>query len=139
MRDAWSELSFGVDKYFFARIASNKLRGPQKLKIRCETNMYNLYKGAAELDMEIVDDPLVGNGIGDIHISPTIDLWGNKNDPDNSALTGCGARVRTNSVLIHVVSSSFIFCLLIPLLCGTSLDIWSSLSSLSTSMGNGRL
>lgn len=88
-----------MDNYFFARIGSNKLHGPQTLRVRCETTMFNLYRGAAELDMEIVDDSWMLNGIqgyisgvGGI-VSPTTDLRGNKNDPDNSALTGHGVRL----------------------------------------------
>ena len=84
-----------MDNYFFAAIRANKLHGPQTLRIRCETNVFSLYRGAAELDMEIVDDAWTMNGLafGGV-VSPTTDLRGGAtpNDPGNSALTGCGTR-----------------------------------------------
>lgn len=109
----WSELLFTVDNYFFAKIASNKLHGPQTLTVRCETNMYNLYRGAAELDLEISDDPWMLNGITNFGgiVSPTIDLRGNNNDPDNSALTGSSGRSGVKTVfLLSFVSILLLQC-----------------------------
>lgn len=105
-REAWSELLFTVDNYLFARIASNHLHGPQTLLIRCETNVYSLYNGSAELDMEIVDDAWTMNGIalgGGVIVSPTTDLRGG-NDPGNSALTGCGAKVLSRAFLFSLIA-----------------------------------
>lgn len=103
-REAWSELLFVVDNFFFAAIRANKLHGPQTLRIRCETNVFSLYRGAAELDMEIVDDSWMYNGLefGGI-VSPTIDLRGG-NDPGNSALTGCGAKVSQSVAKVFLLS-----------------------------------
>lgn len=109
-RDVWSELLFVVDNYFFAKIASNKLHGPQTLKVRCETNMYNLYRGAAELDMEISEDNGIDHLGGGI-VSPTIDQRGNSNDPDNSALTGSSGRLGVKTVfLLSFVSILLVQC-----------------------------
>lgn len=82
---------FKVDNYFFAAIRANKLHGPQSLRIRCETNVFSLYRGAAALSMDIVDDSWTVNAFGGI-VSPTTDLRGGS-DPGNSALTGCGVQV----------------------------------------------
>lgn len=97
-RDAWSELLFTVDKYFLAAIHANKLHGPQTLRIRCETNVFSLYRGAAEVEMDILDDWMTNGltfGGGGGVVSPTIDMRGGS-DPGNSALTGCGVQVRAS-------------------------------------------
>lgn len=90
-KEAWSELVFTVDNYLFARLAANSVHGHRdnSLKVRCETNIYQLYRGAAEMDMDILDDPWPFNGLTNIgaKVSPTTDLRGS-NNPDNSALTG---------------------------------------------------
>lgn len=90
-KEAWSELVFTVDNYLFARLASNSVHGHRdnNLKVRCETNIYQLYRGAAETDLIILDDPWPFNGLTNIgaKVSPTTDLRGS-NNPDNSALTG---------------------------------------------------
>lgn len=59
----------------------------RKLIVRCETNIYSLYRGAAEAELQVMDDNYwVPGG----KVSPTIDQRGgsNRGDPDNSALTG---------------------------------------------------
>lgn len=94
-KEAWSELVFTVDNSLFTRLASNSVYGVRlhrdnnHLKVRCETNIYSLYRGAAEIDLEILDEnwpPLIGIVGG--KVSPTTDLRGSGNNPDNSALTG---------------------------------------------------
>lgn len=90
-KEASSELVFYVNDYLFARLASNSVHGHRdnKLKVRCETNIFQLYKGAAEIDLEILDDPWNSNGVDEMgaKVSPTTDQRGS-NNPDNSALTG---------------------------------------------------
>lgn len=55
--------------------------------------MFSLYHESTQLDMEIVDDPWMVNGLAyEGIVSPTIDLRGGS-DPGNSALTGCSVRV----------------------------------------------
>lgn len=104
VREPWSELLFVVDNFFFAAIRANKLHGPQTLRVRCETTMFSLYSSHAELDMEIVDDSWMLSGLpfGGV-VSPTIDLRGG-NDPGNSALTGCGAKVFSGGAKVLLLS-----------------------------------
>lgn len=98
-----------VDTQLLTRIAPNSVYGGStgalyngkdntySLKVRCETNIYTLYRGRAESDLEILDDHwLPFSGLGGsfgAKVSPTTDLRGssssnNNNNPDNSALTG---------------------------------------------------
>lgn len=67
-------------------------RENKDIKVRCETNIYTLYRGTAEIDLELLDDRWAFNGLGSFgaKVSPTTDLRGssNNNNPDNSALTG---------------------------------------------------
>lgn len=118
-KEAWSELVFTVDNALFTRLAvasSNSLYSVQSggggvgggllgssgfhrynhnnyntLKVRCETNIFSLYRGRAEVDLEILEDHWPLNGLGSssfgAKVSPTTDLRGS-NNPDNSALTG---------------------------------------------------
>lgn len=98
-KEAWSELVFTVDNYLFARLASNSVHGHRdnNMKIRCETNIYSLFRAAAEIDLEILDDPWPFNGLNNFgaKVSPTTDLRGS-NNPDNSALTGSSLAWSTN-------------------------------------------
>ena len=104
-KEAWSELVFTVDNSLFARLfASNSVYGfasvggagigyrqhNNQLRVRCETNIYTLYRGAAEVDVEILDDHWPLNGLSGYvaKVSPTTELRGTGNNPDNSALTG---------------------------------------------------
>lgn len=82
-KEAWSELVVYVDHHMITQ--SNR-----KLVIRCETNIYSLYKGAAENELQVMDDNYWVTGG---KVSPTTDLRGgaNRGDPDNSALTGGAA------------------------------------------------
>ena len=79
-KEPWSELIIHVD---------NNLITPmhRKLSVRCETNIFSLYRGAAEAELSVMDDNFWLSGG---KVSPTIDQRGNANrgDPDNSALTG---------------------------------------------------
>lgn len=86
---AWSELITSVD--------SSHLMTPsnRKLNIRCETNIYTLYRGAAEVELQILDD---NYGFTGGKVSPTTDQRGgiNRGDPDNSALTGSSILLLTS-------------------------------------------
>lgn len=90
----------------------------RKLIVRCETNIYSLYRGAAEAELIVIGDDFWLNGG---KVSPTIDQRGNRGDPDNSPLTGgaCSiqstlstSRIRNNltkflEVLVMVAFISF--------------------------------
>lgn len=112
-REAWSELFVIVDNHLLARVASDNLRGPGTLRIRCETNVYSLYRDAAELDVHIVDDAWTMHGIayaGGGIVSPTIDLRGG-NDPGNSALTGGGGvKVLSRAANVFLFSCIALIC-----------------------------
>lgn len=96
-KEAWTELVFTVDDMLLARISSNSVYagfgGPfhrdaatVNIKVRCETNIYTLYRGAVEKELEVLEAPWPYNGVS-AKVSPTTDLRGS-NNPDNSALTG---------------------------------------------------
>lgn len=70
--------------YIDSHIVSSHSR---KLNIRCETNIYTLYRGAAEAELQVMDEHFWIQGG---KVSPTTDQrgGGNRGDPDNSALTG---------------------------------------------------
>lgn len=82
----WSELAIRVDSQMVK--SHNK-----KIKLRCESNVYTLYKGDDEVEFEVQDSNYWIHGG---KVSPTTDQrsGSNRGDPDNSALTG-------NAVLIH--------------------------------------
>lgn len=82
-REAWSELDIRVDNQMVT--ADNR-----KLTIRCETNIYTLYRGAAEVEFQVIDN---GYWLHGGKVSPTTDQrsGANRGDPDNSALTGAGS------------------------------------------------
>lgn len=82
--EAWSELIMRVDHML---VPENR-----KMLIRCETNIFNLYRGAAETEIKINDDTV---WIQEGKVSPTIDQRSSgsssstslkSGDPDNSAL-----------------------------------------------------
>lgn len=92
-RDARSELIIHVDDHI-------QHMGQPRLVVRCEANIYSLYRGAAQTELEIHDDGFGVVGMvtgGGGKVSPTIDQRGgaNRGDPDNSALTGGAAAVFT--------------------------------------------
>lgn len=118
-KEAWSELVFTVDNSLFAKLASNSVYGGgdgplnhgllgsvyrdnSHLRVRCETNIFTLYKGAEEVELEIQNEPWpFNNGLGGFgaKVSPTTDLRGSSsssssvgNNPDNSALTGSSGK-----------------------------------------------
>lgn len=99
----------------------------RKILVRCETNIFNLYRGAAEAELKISDDSIWMHGA---KVSPTTDQrssnGGNSNnggggggnggtsssststknngDPDNSALqAGAGYRLNTSYFLLQLV------------------------------------
>lgn len=79
--EAWTELIVRID---------NHMTTPQnrKILVRCETNIFNLYRGAAEAELKVNDD---GAWMHGAKVSPTTDQRSSgtstKNgDPDNSAL-----------------------------------------------------
>lgn len=80
-KEAWSELIVRIDNHML-------LPQSRKLLIRCETNIYNLYRGVAEADLRLTEDSYWLHGGG--KVSPTTDQRSSssssKGDPDNSAL-----------------------------------------------------
>ncbi len=78
-KEAWSELIIQVDGHI---VSSNR-----KLVVRCETNIYSVYRGAAEVELQVMDDNYWMNGG---KVSPTIDQRGGskRGDPEYSGLTG---------------------------------------------------
>lgn len=78
-KEAWSELIIQVDGHI---VSSNR-----KLVVRCETNIYSVYRGAAEVELQVMDDNFWISG----KVSPTIDQRGGgskRGDPEYSGLTG---------------------------------------------------
>lgn len=60
----------------------------RKLIVRCETNIYTVYRGAAEVEMQVMDDNFWVTGG---RVSPTTDQRGGgakRGDPEYSGLTG---------------------------------------------------
>lgn len=86
----------------------------RKLIIRCETNIYSLYRGAAEAELQVMDDNFWITGG---KVSPTTDQRGgaNRGDPDNSALTG--------SAILLVISGK---CLVLRLALLWLIIVWIS-------------
>lgn len=80
-KEAWSELIVRIDNHML-------LAQSRKILIRCETNIYNLYRGAAEAELRLSEDSYWLHGGG--KVSPTTDQRSSssssKGDPDNSAL-----------------------------------------------------
>lgn len=79
-KEAWSELVVRIDNHML-------LPQSRKILIRCETNIYNLYRGAAEAELRLNDESYLMYGGG--KVSPTTDQrssGSSKGDPGNSAL-----------------------------------------------------
>ncbi|GAB0096663.1 uncharacterized protein DMENIID0001_122020 [Sergentomyia squamirostris] len=88
----------------------------RSLHLRCETNIFTLYRGAAEMEVEVQEEnpPTYGG-----KVSPTTDQRGgaNRGDPDNSALTtgsaillsGCHKYLAIRLILFWLV---IVFCFL---------------------------
>lgn len=60
----------------------------RKLVVRCETNIYSVYRGAAEVELQVMDDNFWVTGG---KVSPTMDQRGGgskRGDPEYSGLTG---------------------------------------------------
>lgn len=102
-REAWSEIVIYVDNHMVAK--SN-----HRLLVRCETNIFSLYKGKCEAEMRVIDKEawLYGE-----KMSPNIDQRSegsngdrSRGDPDNSALTG-----GTNGMLATAISVCMIIIL----------------------------
>lgn len=73
----------------------------RKILVRCETNIFNLYRGAAEAELKISDDSIWLHG-GKVLASPTTDQRSSGSssstsskhgDPDNSALQAGAVRL----------------------------------------------
>ncbi|XP_059611092.1 uncharacterized protein LOC132258014 [Phlebotomus argentipes] len=93
-REAFSELLVNVDSVLSGAHSSHQghlfvihPHPRRSLHLRCETNIFTLYRGAAEMELEVQEEnpPTYGG-----KVSPTTDQrgGGNRGDPDNSALTG---------------------------------------------------
>lgn len=104
-KNAWSELILRIDNHML-------LPNSRRLLVRCETNIFNLYRGAAEAELTVNEDPLVVRGG---RVSPTTDQRSSSTssktgDPDNSALQGSAVHLfgfRFKSIL--VLQSIFLF------------------------------
>lgn len=83
--------------------------------VRCETNIYSLYRGAAEAELQVMDDNYWITGG---KVSPTTDQRGgaNRGDPDNSALTGSAAILVFSSAKCLVLRLAIVWLLLVVLL-----------------------
>lgn len=88
-KEAWSDLIIRIDNHMLNADS-------RKILVRCETNIFNLYRGAAEAELKVSDDTVWMNGG---KVSPTTDQRSSSSsstssktgDPDNSALQA-GAR-----------------------------------------------
>lgn len=108
--EAWSDIIVRID---------NHMLNPenQKILIRCETNIFNLYRGAVESELKINDDNIWMHGA---KVSPTIDQRSSSTsfiggDPDNSALLGSGAvRIFSCCLNVHLFLLQLICLLVIP-------------------------
>lgn len=93
-KEAWSDLIVRIDNHMLNLDS-------RKILVRCETNIFNLYRGAAEAELKISVDTVWMNGG---KVSPTTDQRSSSSssssststssktgDPDNSALQA-GAR-----------------------------------------------
>lgn len=97
-KEAWSDLIVRVDSHM---ITPNS----RKMLVRCETNIFNLYRGAAEAELKVNEENFWLHGG---KVSPTTDQRSSgtstKNgDPDNSALQSNSAYLlgyRLNSILV---------------------------------------
>ncbi|XP_059610559.1 uncharacterized protein LOC132257601 [Phlebotomus argentipes] len=80
-REAWSELVIHINYNLVSPYT-------RRLIVRCETNIYTLYRGAAVVELDLMEDNPWSFGE---KVSPTMDQRsgsGKGGDPDNSALTG---------------------------------------------------
>lgn len=84
----------------------------RRLLLRCDTNIFNLYRGAAEAELTVNEDISL---LRDGRVSPTTDQRSSNTssktgDPDNSALQGSAVHLfgfRLKSIL--VLQSIFLF------------------------------
>ncbi|XP_055679403.1 uncharacterized protein LOC129787696 [Lutzomyia longipalpis] len=111
-RETYSEILVNVDNVLSRSHSSHQNQlfvihpHPRRsLHLRCETNIFTLYRGAAEVELEVMEDhpPTYGG-----KVSPTTDQRGgaNRGDPDNSALTG-------SAILLGGYHKCFIFRLIL--------------------------
>lgn len=103
-KEAWSDLIVRIDNHMIT---------PQnrKILVRCETNIFNLYRGAAEAELKVNEDSLWMHGG---KVSPTIDQRSSSTsangDPDNSALqAGAGNVFGYRLKMVLVLSLIFAF------------------------------
>lgn len=101
-KEAWSELIVRIDNHMIT--PHNR-----KILVRCETNIFNLYRGAAEADLKINDDNLWSHGG---KVSPTTDQRSSSSpsngDPDNSALQAGAVNLFGYRLKIILVLSSIL-------------------------------
>lgn len=91
--EAWSELTVQIDHH----VLRPKSR---KIVIRCETNIFTLYRGSAESQLAISDESSWSAGG---KVSPTTDQRSNtsRGDPDNSALLAGSIAVSTHGISVR--------------------------------------
>lgn len=100
--ETWSDLIVRIDNHMIT--PHNR-----KILIRCETNIFNLYRGAAEAELKVSDDNLWMHGG---KVSPTTDQrsssTSSNGDPDNSALLANAMHLFGNRMkMIFMMSTIF--------------------------------
>lgn len=119
-KEAWSDLIVRIDNHMLNS-------GSRKILVRCETNIYALYRGAAESELKVSDDTawMLGG-----KVSPTTDqrqqsggsstssTSSKTGDPDNSALQAGARRL----FRYHLSSSYYLFYAVFVLIIITALS-----------------
>lgn len=109
-KEAWSDMIVRIDNHML--IPENR-----KMLVRCETNIFNLYRGAAEAEIKINDDSIWMHGHGG-KVSPTTDQRSSSTslrggDPDNSALQAGAVRLFGCPLKTHILLLQLLCLLLI--------------------------
>lgn len=83
-----------VDNQLYSALSNRVL-------LRCETNIFKLYHGAAETELYVISNHLSYSGAHGN--APTNYDQRNRGDPDNSALTGLSILIRPNNILLKLI------------------------------------
>lgn len=111
VKEAWSDMIVRIDSHMLSTDS-------RKILVRCETNIFNLYRGAAEAELKISDDTVWMHGG---KVSPTTDQrsssTSSKNgDPDNSALQAGAVCIFRYRLITSIALVQVIFSLLITMI-----------------------
>lgn len=92
--------------------SSMLLHNSEKLNVRCETNLYNIYRANAETDLRVSNDSYWNNGG---KVSPTTEPRSTDlGDPGNSALlAGADIVFKKSYPLILVLTQVIFWCILV--------------------------